>query len=264
MAATKLLPEWVPATSFEDGWLAGMFDGEGCLSFSQSRDADGKVQGGGMRLSIAQNTGAALGQVHGQLARGGYATNTYYRDSGLGVVDIAGRPGEKARLLGSLRPQRLLGKFVPEMMGRTGRGDADEIVSIRDGGIGRIVQMETSTGTFISEGYAHHNCHYFTRTAKGWAGKNPHPNAQTMTRREMVSCVAGHTPGLDTYIHPAGGGAGLIRGTIAGSFYQHDEAYQGPQGNRYWRGCLMLHEVADGYYNAMEVSMNYLLSNYGD
>jgi hypothetical protein len=106
--------------------------------------------------------------------------------------------------------------------------------------------------------------HYFTRTAKGWAGKNPHPNAQTMTRREMVSCVAGHTPGLDTYIHPAGGGAGLIRGTIAGSFYQHDEAYQGPQGNRYWRGCLMLHEVADGYYNLMEVSMSYLLSNYGD
>lgn len=106
--------------------------------------------------------------------------------------------------------------------------------------------------------------HYFTRTAKGWAGKNPHPNAQVMTRREMVSCVAGHTPGLDSYIHPAGGAAGFIRGTIAGSFYQHDEAYQGPQGNRYWRGCLMLHEVVDGYYNLMEVSMDYLLENYGD
>jgi hypothetical protein len=100
--------------------------------------------------------------------------------------------------------------------------------------------------------------HYFTRTAKGWAGKNPHPNAQQMTRREMVSCVAGHSPGLDTYIHPAGGGAGLIRGTIAGSFYQ------GPQGNRYWRGCLMLHEVEGGYYNLMEISMDYLLEHYGD
>jgi hypothetical protein len=106
--------------------------------------------------------------------------------------------------------------------------------------------------------------HYFTRTAKGWAGKNPHPNAQTMTRREMVSCVAGHTPGLDSYIHPAGGAGGLIRGTIAGSFYQHDEAYQGPQGNRYWRGCLILHEAVDGYYNLLEVSMEYLLERYGD
>ncbi len=106
--------------------------------------------------------------------------------------------------------------------------------------------------------------HYFCRTAKGWAGKNPHPNAQTMTRREMVSCVAGHTPGLDTYIHPAGGGGGLIRGTIAGSFYQHDEAYQGPQGNRYWRGCLMLNELHDGYYSLVEISMDYLLSCYGN
>lgn len=106
--------------------------------------------------------------------------------------------------------------------------------------------------------------HYFTRTAKGWAGKNPHPNAQVMTRREMVSCVAGHTPGLDTYIHPAGGAGGLIRGTIAGSFYQHDEAYQGPQGNRYWRGCLMLTELQNGYYDIVEISMSYLLERFGD
>lgn len=106
--------------------------------------------------------------------------------------------------------------------------------------------------------------HYFTRTAKGWAGKNPHPNAQTMIRREMVSCVAGHTPGLDTYIHPAGGSSGLIRGTIAGSFYQHDEHWMGPQGNRYWRGCLMLTEMNEGYYNLVEISMDYLLERYGD
>jgi hypothetical protein len=106
--------------------------------------------------------------------------------------------------------------------------------------------------------------HYFTRTAKGWAGKNPHPNAQTMVRREMVSCVAGHTPGLDPYIHPAGGGGGLIRGLIAGSFYQHDEKWMGPQGNRYWRGCVMLHDVRDGYFDQMEVSMQYLLEHYGD
>lgn len=104
--------------------------------------------------------------------------------------------------------------------------------------------------------------HYFTRTEKGWAGKFPHKNAQLMTRREMVSCVAGHTPGLDAYIHPAGGPAGLIRGTIAGSFYQHDESYQGAQGNRYWRGCLLFHELEAGYYNVVEVSMDWLMENY--
>lgn len=104
--------------------------------------------------------------------------------------------------------------------------------------------------------------HYFTRTAKGWAGKNPHPNAQTMTRREMVSCVAGHTPGLDTYLHPAGGTKNLIRGLIAGSFYQHDEHWMGPQGNTYWRGLLVLNELHDGFYSLLEVTMDYLKRKY--
>lgn len=108
-----------------------------------------------------------------------------------------------------------------------------------------------------------HFAHYFTRSAKGWASKNPHANASTMTRREMVSCVAGHTPGLDPYIHPAGGRKGLIRGLIAGSFYQHDETWMGPQGNNYWRGVVMLNEVRDGFYSLMEVTMDYLKERYG-
>ena len=103
-------------------------------------------------------------------------------------------------------------------------------------------------------------CHYFTRTAKGWAGKNPHANAQTMTRREMRSCVAGHSPSLDTYVHPTS--TGLIRGTVAGSFYSHDEAYQGPQGNRCWRGVLVLHQLKDGMYSLMEVSLEYMRGRY--
>lgn len=102
--------------------------------------------------------------------------------------------------------------------------------------------------------------HYFTRTAKGWAGKNPHPNAQTMTRREMMSCVAGHSPGLDVYIHPTS--TGLIRGLIAGSYYQHDEEYQGPQGNSYWRGVLVLNQLQNGFYELTEVSLEYLKGKY--
>ena len=102
--------------------------------------------------------------------------------------------------------------------------------------------------------------HYFTRTAKGWTGKNPHPNAQTMTRREMMSCIAGHTPGLDVYIHPTS--TGLIRGTIAGSFYQHNEEYMGPQGNTYWRGVLVLSRLHNGFYELTEVSLDFLRENY--
>ncbi|MAG24835.1 hypothetical protein CMI47_04575 [Candidatus Pacearchaeota archaeon] len=53
-----------------------------------------------------------------------------------------------------------------------------------------------------------------------------------------------------------------IRGLVAGAFYQHDEEYAGPQGHNYWRGICYKHEVRDGDYDLMEVSLNYLLREY--
>ena len=50
-----------------------------------------------------------------------------------------------------------------------------------------------------------------------------------------------------------------IRGCVAGAFYQHDEEYAGPQGHNYWRGIIYKHEVQDGDYDLMEVSIDYLL-----
>ncbi len=50
-----------------------------------------------------------------------------------------------------------------------------------------------------------------------------------------------------------------IRGCVAGAFYQHDEEYAGPQGHNYWRGCIYKHEVRDGDYDVMELSIDYLL-----
>lgn len=48
------------------------------------------------------------------------------------------------------------------------------------------------------------------------------------------------------------------RALIVGSYYAHDEKYKGPQGNHHWRGIVMKHEVAQGTYDLMEVSMGYL------
>lgn len=53
------------------------------------------------------------------------------------------------------------------------------------------------------------------------------------------------------------------RGLIAGAFYLHDEDFKGPQGNAHWRGILVCHEVQDGGYDLMEVSMGYLQRRYG-
>lgn len=53
-----------------------------------------------------------------------------------------------------------------------------------------------------------------------------------------------------------------IRGLVAGAFYQHNEEYAGPQGHNYWRGCIYKHEVRDGDYDLMELSLPYLVEQW--
>ena len=53
------------------------------------------------------------------------------------------------------------------------------------------------------------------------------------------------------------------RGLVCGRFYQDHHEYLGPQKNaQSWSGILMKHEVSNGDYDLMEVSMNYLLKEY--
>lgn len=53
-----------------------------------------------------------------------------------------------------------------------------------------------------------------------------------------------------------------LHGLVAGAFYMHDEPYKGPQGNSHWRGVVVKHEVDDGEYDIMKVSLNFLLRKY--
>jgi len=100
--------------------------------------------------------------------------------------------------------------------------------------------------------------HYFYRptTGKPYGGA-----ASTMLKNVGFSFVQGHRQGKElTEMHLTNGD--VRRGIIAGSCYQHDEQYLGPQAMNYWRGVLMLHELADGNYNLMEVSLDYLRMKY--
>ena len=51
-------------------------------------------------------------------------------------------------------------------------------------------------------------------------------------------------------------------GLVAGAFYLHDEDYKGPQGNAHWRGLIVCHQVENGSYDPMFVSMDYLCRRY--
>lgn len=51
-------------------------------------------------------------------------------------------------------------------------------------------------------------------------------------------------------------------GLIAGACYLHDERYKGRQGNHHWRGVVVKHEVRNGVYDIMRVSLDYLCRKY--
>jgi hypothetical protein len=107
----------------------------------------------------------------------------------------------------------------------------------------------------IVDGIAY--CHYFVT---GVAGR-PASSAAAQIRKTNMSCVAGHQQGLHISTANRADGA-LLTSVIAGSCYEHDEDYLGPQGNKHWRGCLMLHEVNNGAFDLMPVSLDYLNRKY--
>jgi hypothetical protein len=99
--------------------------------------------------------------------------------------------------------------------------------------------------------------HYFPT---GIAGR-PATTANAQLGKRHMSCVAGHQQGLQiATAHRADGRR--LTGIIAGSCYEHNEDYLGPQGNKHWRGCLMFHEVNDGQFDLMPISLDYLNKRY--
>jgi hypothetical protein len=51
-------------------------------------------------------------------------------------------------------------------------------------------------------------------------------------------------------------------GLVAGSCYLHREDYRGNQGQRHWRGVVVLNEVHDGDYCVMGLTLDYLCRKY--
>ncbi len=100
-------------------------------------------------------------------------------------------------------------------------------------------------------------CHYFP------TGKlaKPAPSARSLISNHHMSCFAGHAQGRDIAYGKRIDGK-KITAIISGSFYQHDEHYLPPPSNQHWRGIWVLHEVNDGQFDEMPVSLDYLRRKY--
>lgn len=108
----------------------------------------------------------------------------------------------------------------------------------------------------IIDGVAY--CHYFVTGVMG----RPVTSARALLAKKHMSCIMGHVQRRDiAYDYTADGRQ--ITGLFSGAFYQHDEEYLNPQGNRHWRGIWVLHQVDNGSFDEMPVSLEYLRRKYG-
>lgn len=103
-------------------------------------------------------------------------------------------------------------------------------------------------------------CHYFPNVM---TGKPLSGTASNMIKTIGNSFTMGHKQTLDvtTRFLPADGRQQW--GLVAGACYLHDEDYKGKQGNHHWRGVVVKHNVKNGSYDPLFVSLDWLREEYG-
>lgn len=100
-------------------------------------------------------------------------------------------------------------------------------------------------------------CHFFTSGIMG----RPCSSARLMLNKKHMSCVQGHVQDRDIAFAKRADGT-TMTGIFAGIFYDHDESYLNAQTNGSWSGVWMLHDVNDGSFDEMPVSLSYLRKRY--
>jgi hypothetical protein len=157
---------WVTDQSRDGGYLAGQFDGEGTLNFSYNVNSGST----GFRASWVQAEGQVVDVVRQMLLDRNFDVGEHTRtpegfrkdgDSYKTKTSLYIRGGrwESIRLLGSVRPIRLLDhqRLSDAWDGCRLCCKRAKVISVEAIGNGPVVALDTSTNTFIGEGFLQHN-----------------------------------------------------------------------------------------------------------
>jgi Family of unknown function (DUF6424) len=155
-AVVKATGLWSEDTSWEAGYLAAAFDGEGHLIHEVKGDGTG--HGGGQQVGIvfSQRDDEMYAEVVRCLKVLGFTFREETRQDVRQVV-IAQRP-QVLRFLGSIRPRRMLAQFKFEWLRQFNALERVRVTEVRYVGERPVAVLTTSTGTYIAEGLAVHNC----------------------------------------------------------------------------------------------------------
>lgn len=148
----KLLDVWKEPTSYEAGYLAGVFDGEGYLG--QASKGHG---GHSLRIAFSQKDNQVAAYAREVLTAFGFEWSEHRGTRDVISFGLTGRRHEVLRLLGQIRPKRLLAKFDPSILGTLERKQDVRPVAIEFIGLQPVIALGTTTKTLIAAGLASHN-----------------------------------------------------------------------------------------------------------
>ena len=155
-AVVKPTEVWSEDTSWEAGYLAAAFDGEG--HFIHGVRGNGAGHGGGQQVGVvfSQRDNEMYAEVVRCLKVLGFTFREQITPDVRQV--IIARRHEVLRFLGSIRPRRMLAQFKFEWLCQFNAMERVRVKEIRYVGERPVAVLTTSTGTYIAEGLAVHNC----------------------------------------------------------------------------------------------------------
>jgi hypothetical protein len=156
-AVVKAVHPWEEDRSWEAGYLAAAFDGEGHLAHSASGTGSGHGGGRNLMLVFSQRDNEMYAEVVRCLKELGYTFREETRHEDVRQVVISRRQ-EVLRFLGSIRPRRILAQFQFEWLCQFNAMERVRVTGSAYVGEQPVVAVTTSTGTYIAEGLASHNC----------------------------------------------------------------------------------------------------------
>lgn len=152
----KLFSVWETPENYEVGYVAGAWDGEGCLSKRTSMS----------RLQITQRQNEMLTEFARIHTKFGFTTTCKWfskkskqQTQPVSVTTILGGFSETLRFLGTFRPKRLLAKWLQTDLSasKVRSQELHRVVSVEYAGKQPITLLSTESRTYIANGYPAHN-----------------------------------------------------------------------------------------------------------
>lgn len=171
----QVVEPWEEDDSREAGYLSGVYDGEGSLNRGGKRG----LGACGLSVCFTQNPGLVLDRTLDLLKEKGFSpqpsnSHAYLHDGKCEQWVIRGL-AESLRFLGQMRPERLVARASAAFEGVSLRGKGSSrytqppkvatIVKIEELPEQLLVDIQTSTKTFLANGLVSHNCNMFDEFA---------------------------------------------------------------------------------------------------